>query len=898
MQLFSNFTIMDGVVSPSESAMSGFHSTCELLIVHSCEAQEWATYLQKILKSSRKFPKRSIVLYAVDSADQLHGCELNIFYNSKCIVLLLTTAILDILNDPEVLGTFQRLLHPPHRVVALLCGMSGDDVPTEWFENWQSWRKLYAEDEPALYISTILESIADCNTEEAEHEAEATAKTEAKTEREIPVVMNPKAEGTEEESVTEPECVQDDNDDVRTEIHPNQEMSPTQPTCLTVQPNRVLCGDHATIFIIFSNKLDNQLKMEVVFASEDSTAKRVLGILENEYTISINAPDMPAGEVSLTLYSNDSPVCLRPVTYYTAMGEISRYLQHAAAPLNFMCQAFNLTSNTTESLDNLLTDSLQCRIPASGLHVFGIRQLEEDNMAAYQRKEELPTLLHFAAKYGLKKLTTVLLQCPGALQAYSVMNKNGDYPNTLAERSGFSELRQFIDYFVETAGTAEEDEEVYESNSSQDIMNDSLNPGCQEDIYETMSNSSQDIMNDSLNPGCQEDIYETMTELNHDSGEDLYEDMEKALGESHNPEEVILRTFFQGKPDAGVPQVGEDTTDEEVGDQVEEPEGFEDEELYNMCVSDQIYDTLDESASYLPEIVNRPPAPIPRPVTFSEPEESKTYISRVFSAKEESSPQTDLRETESFTVRPVRDGASTSSSHDPYAEVKTQGQRQLIALQEKVKVGVLSVDDAVKEFKAWQFDEDRRSQSLRNQQENLKRLRGSITRRHKEREKIGKEIGLEITAPLQRNLPWGANMAVECSVYESTPRVIAQPPPVIRSSQRDTWKTGSTSSTSSTGSNRLSTHSTISYSSGTEPDIEDTADFLPLPPLPLPPLPLPPRPAEAAPLPPPPRIPPRLPDRAVESLLEERYVSYPSRALPQRPPQRNNSPPLIPRRTR
>ncbi|XP_071021813.1 phosphoinositide 3-kinase adapter protein 1-like [Oncorhynchus clarkii lewisi] len=893
MQPFSNFTIMDGVVSPSESAMSGFHYMCELLIVHSSEAQEWATYLQKILKSSRKFPKRSIVLYAVDSADQLHGCELNIFYNSKCIVLLLTTAILDILNDPEVLGTFQRLLHPPHRVVALLCGMSGDDVPTEWFENWQSWRKLYAEDEPALYISTILESIADCNTEEAEHEAEATAKTEAKTEREIPVVMNPKAEGTEEESVTEPECVQDDNDDVRTEIHPNQEMSPTQPTCLTIQPNRVLCGDHATIFIIFSNKLDNQLKMEVVFASEDSTAKRVLGILENEYTISINAPDMPAGEVSLTLYSNDSPVCLRPVTYYTAMGEISRYLEHAAAPLNFMCQAFNLTSNTTESLDNLLTDSLQCRIPASGLHVFGIRQLEEDNMAAYQRKEELPTLLHFAAKYGLKKLTTVLLQCPGALQAYSVMNKNGDYPNTLAERSGFSELRQFIDYFVETAGTAEEDEEVYESNSSQDIMNDSLNPGCQEDIYETMSNSSQDIMNDSLNPGCQEDIYETMTELNHDSGEDLYEDMEKALGESHNPEEVILRTFFQGKPDAGVPQVGEDTTDEEVEDQVEEPEGFEDEELYNMCVSDQIYDTLDESASYLPEIVNRPPAPIPRPVTFSEPEESKTYISRVFSAKEESSPQTDLRETESSTVRPVRDGASTSSSHDPYAEVKTQGQRQLIALQEKVKVGVLSVDDAVKEFKAWQFDQDRRSQSLRNQQENLKRLRGSITRRHKEREKIGKEIGLEITAPLQRNLPWGANMAVECSVYEPTPRVIAQPPPVIRSSQRDTWKTGSTSSTSSTGSNRLSTHSTISYSSGTEPDFEDTADFLPLPPLPLPP-----RPAEAAPLPPPPRIPPRLPDRAVESLLEERYVAYPSRALPQRPPQRNNSPPLIPRRTR
>ncbi|KAM9560965.1 phosphoinositide 3-kinase adapter protein 1-like isoform 1-T1 [Salvelinus alpinus] len=875
MQLFSNFT-MDRVVSSSETAMSGFHFTCELLIVHSSEAQEWATYLQKILKSSRKFPKRSIVLYAVDCADQLHGCDFNIFHNSKCIVLLLTAAFLDILDDPEVLGTFQRLLHPPHRVVALLCGMSEDDISTEWFEDWQSWRKLYPEDEPALYISTILQSIADSNTEEAEHDVEAMATTEAK----IPVVKNRKAEGTEDESVTEPECVQDDSDNVRTEVHPNQATSPTHPACLTVQPNRVLCGDHATIFIIFSNKLDNQLKMEVEFSSKDLAAKRVVGILENEYTISVNAPDMPAGEMSLTLHGNDSPVCLRPVTYYTAMGEVSRYLELAAAPMDFMCQAFNITSNATESLDNMLTDSLKGRIPASGLHVFGIRQIEKDNMAAYQRKQELPTLLHFAAKYGLKKLTTVLLQCPGALQAYSVMNKNGDYPNTLAESSGFSDLRQFMDDFVETA-------DMLKSHIKESIAAEE-----DEDVYESTSNSSRDIiMKYSLNPGCQEDIYESMMGLSPDYMEDLYEDMEKALGESHNPEEIILRNFFQGKPDAGVAQVGEHTANEEVGDQVEEPEGFEEEDPYNMCVQDEIYDTVDENATYIPDILNRPPAPIPRPVTFSEPEESKTYISRVFSGNEESNPQRNLREIPSNTVRPVSDRAATSSSNDPYAGMKTPGQRQLIALQEKVKVGVLSVDDAVQEFKTWQFDQERRSQSLRYQQENLKRLRDSISRRHKEREKLGKEIGLEISAPLQRNLHWGSNMALDCSVYEPAPQVMAETPPVARPIQRSTWKTGSTSSTSSSGSNRLSTHSNISYSSGTEPEFEDTVDLLPLPPRP-------PRIAESTPLLPPPRIPPRLPDRASESLLQERYTSCPTRALPKRPTQRTTFPPPIPRRTR
>ena len=65
-----------------------------------------------------------------------------------------------------------------------------------------------------------------------------------------------------------------------------------------------------------------------------------------------------------------------------------------------------------------------------------------------QRNEDLPTLLHFAAKYGLRKLTTTLLHCPGALQAISVMNRHGEYPNTLAARSGFTDLRRFMDEFV------------------------------------------------------------------------------------------------------------------------------------------------------------------------------------------------------------------------------------------------------------------------------------------------------------------------------------------------------------------------------------------------------------------------------------------------------------------
>lgn len=58
-------------------------------------------------------------------------------------------------------------------------------------------------------------------------------------------------------------------------------------------------------------------------------------------------------------------------------------------------------------------------------------------------------------------------------------------------------------------------------------------------------------------------------------------------------------------------------------------------------------------------------------------------------------------------------------TYDPYAGMKTPGQRQLISLQERVKVGEITVDEAVQEFKAWQFDHERRANSIRYQQVDL-----------------------------------------------------------------------------------------------------------------------------------------------------------------------------------
>ncbi|XP_038593702.1 phosphoinositide 3-kinase adapter protein 1 isoform X1 [Micropterus salmoides] len=875
---------MEEHMSSIESANPESLSKNELLILHTADAQEWAMYLEHILKASPTFRQWSIVLYAVSPADQLHGYNFDYYQNCQCIVLLLSGSLLDMLYEPEPQRELQRLLYPPHRVVALLCGVTEDDMLMEIFEDWQSWRKIYADDEPAVYVSTILESIDDSRRVWVEHESEAATEAEVEAEAEAVAAAelhitaaysteNPTTDETEEVvSEEQKETVLKDKEPVSTGISSSEEIStPTHLTCLTVQPNRVLCGELETLFIIFKHKIDDQSVQEVEFLSENGSTKRIPGTVENEYTISVTAPDMPAGVVSLTMYTDQSCVSLKPVTYYTNMGEVSRFVENATDPVNFICQAFNLTSNATESLDNMLTDSLKSRMPETGLQLFGIRQIEEDNMAAYQRNEELPTLLHFAAKYGLRKLTTILLQCPGALQAYSVMNKYGDYPNTLAEKSGFSDLRQFMDEFVETA-------DMLKSH-----FEDSINTEESADVYELMSTSSQDIM--MKYSGCPEDIYESMLGIDPDCAEDLYEVM-SAVDE--NPEEAMLRKFFQAKPNASVNHDNNQhrkTTEDNHNDldQIEE-----EEDPYNLCPED-IYDIVDENSTYNPAILNRPPAPIPRPESEPEPEKPMTYISRVFSDK-------DMSQTRTLEMGypPGQPAAEPFSPvYDPYAGMKTPGQRQLISLQERVKVGEITVDEAVQEFKSWQLDHERRANSIRYQQENLKKLRDSITRRHKDRQKTGKELDYEISAPLQRNLYWGSSVTLECSVYESTPRVVAPPPaPAAHAIQRGTWKTGSTSSTSSTESNRLSTHSTFSYSSGTEPDFEDTIENVPPPPRP-------PRPSDAASLTAPPRIPPRIPESRVPEKMHERYISCPTRAPPQRPTHRHtNSAPPIPRRLR
>uniref|UniRef100_A0A8D0W6K4 Phosphoinositide 3-kinase adapter protein 1 n=2 Tax=Sus scrofa TaxID=9823 RepID=A0A8D0W6K4_PIG len=663
---------------------------CDILIIYSLDAEEWCQYLQNLFLSSRQVRNQKTLTYRLGPKTCFSAEDLSFFLHTRCIIVLLSAELVQCFCQPTLLPLLQRAFYPPHRVVRLLCGVQDSEEFLDFFPDWAHWQELTCDDEPETYVAAVKKAISE------DSGCDSVTDTETEDEKVLPY--------------SKQQCLP-------------LETSPGN--LMVVQPDRIRCGAETTVYVIVRCKLDERVTTEAEFTPEDSPSIRVEAKLENEYTVSVKAPNLSSGNVSLKIYSGDLVACETVISYYTDMEEIGNLLSNAANPVEFMCQAFKIVPYNTETLDKLLTESLKNNIPASGLHLFGINQLEEEDMMTNQREEELPTLLHFAAKYGLKNLTALLLTCPGALQAYSVANKHGHYPNTIAEKHGFRDLRQFIDEYVETV-------DMLKSHIKEELMQGEES----DSVYESMAHLSTDLlMKCSLNPGCDEELYESMAAFVPAATEDLYVEMLQAstsnpmAGDSYSrtTKDSMIRKFLEGNS-MGMASMERDA--------------------HHLGQEEDVYHTVDDDEAFSVDLASRPPVPVPRPEASAssthQVSDNEPYISKVFAEKSQERPGNLYVSSESIRkeppVRPWRDRPQ-SSIYDPFAGMKTPGQRQLITLQEQVKLGIVNVDEAVLHFKEWQLNQKKRSESFRFQQENLKRLRESITRRQREKQKSGKQTG-------------------------------------------------------------------------------------------------------------------------------------------------------------
>ncbi|KAG7496441.1 hypothetical protein JOB18_019348 [Solea senegalensis] len=374
------------------------HTATELLIIYHTEAQQWATYLKSVFTGP--ISETGICCYDITTVSSRQADFLG-FAQYKCKLLILSTGVLDSLS--KVRRFFlARVLSPAAHVVVLLCGVDGLTPLLE---------QVHLDSHECLLISS----------EQEAHEYLSTVTDIVKKGVSAPAAnVNPLTCKPSEQKVEQMQS---------TGVH--------RISCTTaVVPSRVPCGASVELFILLKDEAPGT-DIEVEFTGETQTL-RVKPLHWNERTLCVNAPDFPAGNVRVSVYSNRVPLSKAQLQYYSSMDEVARLLSRVADPAEFMCQALQLSS--VDMLDERLSSMLLKGMPTGGFHALQCKKTPEKE----NHHTDVPSLLHFAAQYGFKNVSSLLLQCPGAERALHTTNRHGETPAEIARSRGHTELHVLL----------------------------------------------------------------------------------------------------------------------------------------------------------------------------------------------------------------------------------------------------------------------------------------------------------------------------------------------------------------------------------------------------------------------------------------------------------------------
>ncbi|NWI34755.1 BANK1 protein, partial [Sula dactylatra] len=151
-----------------------------------------------------------------------------------------------------------------------------------------------------------------------------------------------------------------------------------------------------------------------------------------------------------------------------------------------------------------------------------------------------------------------------------------------------------------------------------------------------------------------------------------------------------------------------------------------DESVYDFILAEEEGQKRKEHRSF---ILNRPPAPAPRPICLPVREENTPYIVQVFQQKATRVPSDDR--TYCDARKPAHRGHTDTVTDSTVKHNIPAEQEALIRLQKQVKKGAISVDQALDRFKQWQNEK----QSLQStQQEKVHHLRDTTIGNRLEKE--------------------------------------------------------------------------------------------------------------------------------------------------------------------
>ncbi|XP_073993161.1 DBB domain-containing protein stumps isoform X1 [Rhodnius prolixus] len=376
----------------------------DIVIVSSKEsttATLWVNYLSSCFQQiSREEKREPFKLSEVSAEDVLGGLPVEGAAGSKLQIVIICPVLLELLTSSPGVPILASLLQPT-TVLAMLLGVTPQALDTHHLASlfrFSEWRRLTVKDQDPMFVGDLLGVAMDILSRTWQLK----------------------------------QAIQQINTDA------NKAHFSIVPKKIKVGQNKVLIllnepiGSHDKVSITVDrsgNKLDI------------TSIKR-----RNPYTLQFTMPSsclQTSMLVTVNVDKNGRSLGQRLVKCECRMRELDQLLRSVDNPLLFMCQALGLTSGEKEQLDACLVAALQKNMPPN----FNI--LNAHVSRQFSSKEEFPTLLHFAARYGLEKLCWQLLECPGGETACQIRNGNNQTPAEIAERSGHSNLAHALQGYLQ-----------------------------------------------------------------------------------------------------------------------------------------------------------------------------------------------------------------------------------------------------------------------------------------------------------------------------------------------------------------------------------------------------------------------------------------------------------------
>ncbi|KAM6071785.1 B-cell scaffold protein with ankyrin repeats [Theristicus caerulescens] len=744
-------------------AMRRAENTKDILVIYEKEAEEWALYLKSLF--GHLLNEGGILLYNLETSSFKH-LELFSLPCYKCKLLILSCGLLNCLNRKRSYF-LEQVLKPPDNVVILLCGVENSEILYEILTLDGGSKEISTDQEPEEYLSVVT-GIIQPGKPQNENPGDSlfyiyeTVLADHQTSSDVNLSD---ARGASEKT------------DLSFKTEVLSETLETNKQSILVLPGRISCENPGELFILLKDEIDDET-LEIEFIA-DNQRIRTQPASWNKKVKYMKALDFPAGPVYVNVYCGGVIKTTAQIEYYTALEEIEHIFKKVADPIAFTCQAFKFSS--VEKLDSVLTLLLKSKI--STYEFSPLQSEEEHRQQANSHLEEFPTLLHCAARFGLKNLATFLLDSPEATQACKITNKYGDDPASIAEKHGHRELRKLIKEFsINTADNFTNCEEEAEDDDTYMVMLGSetqpavtlkakQSPGdqygigsrCQQEAE--VDEEKKDDVEDSREETEHEDQEKEDSYSFHNSPDNLYANIPDELEE--NRKDCFICKRPPPPPPRNLPGIlrqdglhnlsqernfVEDRSEREHSDglitaccredqdtckgdsEEEHPYTFAnlDESVYDFILAEEEEEKnkRKERRSF---IVNRPPAPAPRPICSPVREENTPYIVQVFQQKATQVPSDNDR-MYCYARKPAAHRGHTDTV--TYSTVKHNipaEQEELIHLQEQVKKGVISVDEALDRFKHWQ-NEKQRLQST--QQEKVCYLRDTTIGNRLEKENL------------------------------------------------------------------------------------------------------------------------------------------------------------------